>query len=117
LARQNASISLYLLPSSAALAIPLTHTHEPTPVFDPNLKPSTTMCIADTRTECVAPKARRVGVETNPTPAFAVVAPAKRFDATEADARCVCSRRPFPRFMAWSVVSNTPPPRVACHSP
>ena len=47
------------------------------------------MCIADTRTARVAPKQGAARHERAPAPAFAVVAPAKRFDATEQDARCV----------------------------
>lgn len=50
------------------------------------------MCIAETRTARVAPKQRAARHEHAPAPAFAVVAPAKRFDATEHDARCVRAR-------------------------
>ena len=45
------------------------------------------MCIADTRTARVARSTRAVRNDANATPALAVVAPAKRFDATEDDAR------------------------------
>ena len=40
------------------------------------------MCIAETRTARGAPKQRAARHEHAPAPAFAVVAPAKRFDAT-----------------------------------
>jgi hypothetical protein len=54
------------------------------------------MCIADTSTARVAPKQRAARHEQAPAPAFAVVAPAKRFDATEQDARCVRARDASP---------------------
>jgi len=54
------------------------------------------MCIAETRTARVAPKQRAARHEHAPAPAFAVVAPAKRFDATEHDARCVRARYASP---------------------
>ena len=53
------------------------------------LSSTDSMCIADTRTVRVAAKQSAARHEHAPSPAFAVVAPAKRFDATEQDARCV----------------------------
>ena len=54
------------------------------------------MCIADTSTARVAPKQRAARHEQAPAPALAVVAPAKRLDATEQDARCVRARDASP---------------------
>lgn len=57
--------------------------------------PSKTMCIAEKKAAYVAPGARAALAHAAPTPAFAVVAPPKRFDAEANDARCV-PRRPTP---------------------
>ena len=53
------------------------------------------MCIAEKKAAYVAPGARAALAQAAPTPAFAVVAPPKRFDAEANDARCV-PRRPTP---------------------
>ena len=65
----------------------LPHTRSIRSVFDLHRLQVLTMCIADTRTARVARSTRAVRNDANATPAFAVVAPAKRFDATEDDAR------------------------------
>ena len=79
---------MFVIPHPRARASPPCPT--PTPSSTPN------MCIAETRTARVAPKQRAARHEQAPAPAFAVVAPAKRFDATEHDARCVRARYASP---------------------
>jgi len=79
---------MFVIPHPRARASPPCPT--PTPSSTPN------MCIAETRTARVAPKQRAARHEHAPAPAFAVVAPAKRFDATEHDARCVRARYASP---------------------
>ena len=79
---------MLVIPHPRARASPPCPT--PTPSSTPN------MCIAETRTARVAPKQRAARHEHAPAPAFAVVAPAKRFDATEHDARCVRARYASP---------------------
>lgn len=84
----TASTFRFVIPHPRARASPPCPT--PTPSSTPN------MCIAETRTARVAPKQRAARHEHAPAPAFAVVAPAKRFDATEHDARCVRARYASP---------------------